>query len=511
MLLSQSILIHFIEPINDVQVKITTTFRSILVQKGSVIIHWSRPIHIVFVQLLNKTYYLAVVQKIYNPSDRCPHINELFNESFVQWHLIRRIKYYHLPCQQQSWNLSCFHDNDFHCLCYDFNQQRLANCFKFDANMTFDCSGENECENGGQCFQDALYCPQRLVCSCPPCYYGIRCQFTTSGFGLSLDAILGYHILPHVNIIRQPSIVKISLTFTIIFVVVGLINGILSIITFKNKTLCEVGCGLYLLGSSITTLLITTIFGLKFFILLLSQMALISNRLFSSFQCYSIDFLLRVCLSMDQWLNACVAIERSMTAIKGTRFDKKKSRQAAKIVIIILSIVIIGTSIHESIYRRLIDEDNANEKRTWCIATYPPGLQVFNSIIHNFHVFAPCMINLISAIILIRKKSYQQSNVQTHRNYKELLQEQFRQHKRLFTAPLLLVILALPRLIIAFTGKCMRTASDLRLFLVGYFISFIPPMLTFVIFILPSKFYKKEFNKTVAQYRLTIQRRLHLI
>ncbi len=32
------------------------------------------------------------------------------------------------------------------------------------------------------------------------------------------------------------------------------------------------------------------------------------------------DFILRVCLSMDQWLNTCVAIERAMTAIKGTGF-----------------------------------------------------------------------------------------------------------------------------------------------------------------------------------------------
>ena len=46
-----------------------------------------------------------------NPSDRCPHISELFNQTFIQWHLIRRIKYYHLPCQNQSLNLSCFYDD----------------------------------------------------------------------------------------------------------------------------------------------------------------------------------------------------------------------------------------------------------------------------------------------------------------------------------------------------------------------------------------------------------------
>jgi hypothetical protein len=57
----------------------------------------------------------------------------------------------------------------------------------------------------------------------------------------------------------------------------------------------------------------------------------------------------------------------------------------------------------------------------------------------------------------------------------------------------------------------MKSSSDVWLFLFGYFISFIPPMLTFVVFIVPSKFYKKEFHKSVAQFRTIIQRHLHVI
>ncbi|CAF4817113.1 unnamed protein product, partial [Rotaria sp. Silwood2] len=98
----------------------------------------------------------------------------------------------------------------------------------------------------------------------------------------------------------------------------------------------------------------------------------------------------------------------------------------------------------------------------------------------------PFIINLVSAIILITKKSRQRSNLQINRNFKKLLKEQIRQHKHLFTAPVLLVILALPRLILSFSSKCMNSTNDAWLFLIGYFISCIPPMLTFVVFILPS-------------------------
>ncbi|CAF1466728.1 unnamed protein product [Rotaria sp. Silwood1] len=516
--LSQSIFIHFIEIINNDKPKRTTTFRTIPFIQNSLIIYRSRPFHLVFIELYNKIYYLAIIQKtskqsttintMINPSDRCLHINELFNETIVKMHALRRIKYYHLPCQRYSSNFSCFYDDVYICLCYDYRQQRLANCFEFDHNMKFDCFGQSVCENQGQCFQDSPDCPERSTCICRPCFYGAQCQFSSTGFGLSLDAIIGYHIQPHINLVNQPNLVKISFVLSIIFIVVGLINGILSLITFKSRSICEIGCGFYLLSSSITTLLTTFIFGLKFCILLLAQMTIISNRLFLQIQCLSLDFLLRVCLNMDQWLNAFVAIERTVTIIKATNYNKKNSIQIAKIVIVFLLIFIISTNIYDPIYRRLIDEENEDDKRLWCIALYPSNLQVFNSIIHTFHFLTPFVINLVSVFILITKISRQQSNIHTNRTYIEYLKKNMREHTHLFIAPVILVILGIPRLIISFVSKCMKSTNDAWLFLIGYFMSFIPPLLTFVIFILPSKFYKQELHKSLISFRTIIQRYL---
>ena len=216
---------------------------------------------------------------------------------------------------------------------------------------------------------------------------------------------------------------------------------------------------------------------------------------------------------MDQWLNACVAIERATTAIQGTSFDKKRSKKAAKLIISILLCFVIGTSIHDTVYRRLIIEENNydNEKRIWCIVSYSSTLQRWNSIVQIFHVFAPFIINLTSAIILITRKSRQQSNVQIHTNYRQLLREQFQRHKHLFMAPVVLVFLAVPRVIIAFASKCMNSTDDAWLFLIGYFISLIPSILTFVIFILPSKFYKHEFHRSITEYGINLRRFLHSI
>jgi hypothetical protein len=205
-------------------------------------------------------------------------------------------------------------------------------------------------------------------------------------------------------------------------------------------------------------------------------------------------------------------MERAITAIKGINFRKEKSKQMAKYIIVFLVFVTIVTSIHDPIYRHLIDDgDSEDEKRIWCIVTYPPSLEIFNFIINIFHFFVPFFINLISVFILIKKTAQRRTRIQTHQTYRQLLYKQFQQHSHLFLAPLLLIILAVPRLIISFTLRCMKSNNDSWLFLTGYFISFTPSTLTFVMFVLPSKLYKRQFYKSIQQYRRKIQTRIYPI
>ncbi|CAF4931299.1 unnamed protein product [Rotaria socialis] len=282
--LSRSMIVHFIQVLDYSSHERATTVKTIPIEKNSLIIYWSRPFHIVLFELFNKTYYLTVVQKRYNPSqvivktlnssDRCKHISEVFNETIVNLHLLRRIKYYHLPCQKHSSYLSCFYDDIHFCLCNTSSQhQHVANCFEFDHNLKPDCFGQNSCENGAQCFQDSPTCAPTSMCTCPTCFYGRRCQFSTNGFGLSIDAILGYHILPNVSIVKQPYVVDSHDH-------AGLFSGVLSVIMFQSKKLCEAGCDLYLLISFITTVFTVILVALKLWILVLAQMALTTNRSF---------------------------------------------------------------------------------------------------------------------------------------------------------------------------------------------------------------------------------------
>jgi hypothetical protein len=369
------------------------------------------------------------------------------------------------------------------------------------------CFDYNRCENGGSCYEENSLCPKTTVCACPVCFYGTRCQLTTSGFSLSLDAILGYHIRSNVGIGRQPAAVLVSLVLSIMITFGGLVNGILSLITFKDRKSRDAGCGIYLFCSSINILLTMIIFALKFLILLLSQMGSINNRSFLHVQCISLDFLLRFCLIMDQWLTACVAMERAYTIMKGINFNKNKTRFIAKLIIFGLFLISVGTSIHDPIYRRLFDEDIDEEKRIWCIANYPSAFRIVNSIMTLLHIIVPFIINLISAIIIVIISTRQRAAIQKYQKYQEILTEQIQKHKNLLIGPIVLIILAIPRLIISFASGCMKSTRDSWLFLLGYYISLIPPLLTFILFVLPSSKYYEIFRKAVNQYRRVIRLR----
>jgi hypothetical protein len=179
-----SVIIHFIPPRwGHTGISI---MRKIGFDQYSLTVYTSVSFNIALVQMFSE-YYLIVLQEqtIIStnistgiiPSHRCRSIVELSNQTFANQHLLKRIKHYHNPCKEQM-ELVCFYDEVQCCLC---NLDRQANCFEFDHNMNYSCGGSNFCENQGYCFQDNPKCPTPPMCGCHQCYFGSRCQFSTTG------------------------------------------------------------------------------------------------------------------------------------------------------------------------------------------------------------------------------------------------------------------------------------------------------------------------------------------
>jgi hypothetical protein len=524
-IIPQSILIHFIEVLRKFSYSFhplyplklvdgprqTTMISKVESYQSSIVVFYETTFHLIFVEF-DQNYYFALLQHNYTsfvsilttiiPEHRCVHISELLDIQIGQlprWH---RAKYYHIPCQTRI-GLVCFYDNDyFMCLC---DIDRHANCFKFNYRREHNCPGYNYCENGGLCNVDNGTCPTVSACVCTKCYYGNRCQFTSTGSSLSLDGILGYSIWPNVPFSRQPVAVKVSATLTVVMFVIAIINGVLSIITFRTKRSLGVGCGFYLFASSITSCLTITMFTLKFVLLVLSQMLIITNYSFLLFNCIIVDMFLKSFVAIGEWLYACVAIERTFTIYIGVNFNKTKSKKMAKWIIFAICIFTLTSYIHDPIHRALL-EDN-EEQRKWCVVRYSSSIQIYASFINIFHFLLPLSINVISVLltmILIARQKFKMDGKQT---YREHLLKQFQQHKHGLFSSFFLIIIAMPRLIISFVSECMKSARNPWLYLVGYFVSFASPLFVFVLFILPSEFYRKEFKEATMHIKKTIQRR----
>ncbi|CAF4129009.1 unnamed protein product [Adineta steineri] len=271
------------------------------------------------------------------------------------------------------------------------------------------------------------------------CVIGDQCNFYIKGIGLTLDDILHDELQPNTVLNNQPFSIKLSAGLTIIMFIAGLINSVLSFITFQSKDSQQVGCGMYLLASSITSLFAITMFIIKFWFVVLTHINVSTSLSVLRGGCASIEPILKLFLYLDGWLNACVAVERAVLLFKGVNFDKKKSKFIAKRTILILPFCIFGAQ--------------------------------------------------------------QRSMARTNQSFKEHVQEQFSNNKQLIISPIVLLVLSIPRLIISLLPGCAKTSDNLWLYLGAYLISFTPSMLIFLIFVFPSELYMKAFKQSFIRIR----------
>lgn len=496
-----TMLLHFIRSFNMTSAhKQWTIIKKIAVYEDTVNVYSAEAFHIVFGQFFS-SYYLVSAQEGHHSanhisvllaaSDRCRYIDEVFNLTIVNMHILRRVKLYHVPCEKQT-ELRCFYDNTFMCLC---NLRRQANCFHFNYATTHKCLGYQFCENNASCFQDQAECPLTSMCGCPKCFIGSRCQFPTKGFTLSLDIILGPYIQPNVSFGVQSVFVKMSTLGISIMWILGMISGLFSILTFKDKVERRVGCVFYLLGSAVTSVVIMTFLIIKFVLLILSQMAFITSYPMLQIYCLSVDFLLSISLNSNNWLNASVAIERVVMAKKGVHFKKSSSIYAAKYVIILIILLVIASTLQDPFHRRLFEDEE--DKRVWCVVDYSFFWQTVNSAMVILHIVGPFSINFCSALFIIVIISRQRNIARDQATHKQQVKVQFWKHKHLLISPSVLTILSLPRLIFAFLPGCLQTSRNPSILLAGYFVPYIPPTLTFFVFVLPSEKYKAAFSKAL--------------
>jgi hypothetical protein len=309
-----------------------------------------------------------------------------------------------------------------------------------------------------------------------------------SEYSLTLDILLGQIIVTDAPLRAQPITIKVLLGLCLLMLTIGFVSNICSWITFRHKDIRKIGCGYYLLISSIAYQITLCIFMARVIYLIYSQMVIINNKKFLNVSCLLFDFILQVSISFCDWLHTCIACERMVTALKGPNFNNRQSVYMVKIVVPILLLTVILTSIPH-VFNHTLVPDPRSDDRHWCVIKHRHAwLRIYEIFINIFNNVIPLFINLVSGIVLLISLSVTRHRVLIKERYRTILVSQIIEHKDLLIAPVTIIVLKLPLLIVSIAIKCVSEQWHVYVALAAYFLSLIPLISTFLIFVWPSIF-----------------------
>ncbi|CAF1066721.1 unnamed protein product [Rotaria sp. Silwood1] len=184
--------------------------------------------------------------------------------------------------------------------------------------------------------------------------------------------------------------------------------------------------------------------------------------------------------------------------IEGISFtlDLLISQVNLTIQIILATLLIVGIMhIHELIFYMKLTDQN---ERTLCVIDFPIRIRTYDRITVLFHYLIPFCIQILSITILLILAARNRSRIGNSRDtFIEYLKRQFRRQKELYIPPSVIVLSGLPQVIFSFSFACRELVTwQQHVLLIAYFLSFAPQLLGFIIYVLPSTNYMKEFQTT---------------
>ncbi|CAF1580370.1 unnamed protein product [Adineta ricciae] len=470
----------------------------------------------VFIQMFPNSskslYYLVRLQsqgrQILNTSvisaSLCPNVSELFNKTILnEYSYLKRLKLYHLPCQQNK-DLLCFFDEYRMCLC---TKDHNSDCHLF----YHEYGNCNHCSNDGLCITgDSTNNPWDYTCLCLECSFGSLCQFSIKNYFITIDILIGIEIKSGNNSFsNQPFIIQITLIiFTIILCLSFLFNTI-NLIIFSNKKLRQVGCDLYLFNLTIISQIGLIFVCLRYLYTLLIQMYLIENVRLIKILCQLFEYFSRLFPSVFDWLTVCISIERTYTLIKDVHFTKRSALKTLKISRWISFIVLLFNgllTLHRPFYFELVDEPTINggkQGHPWCILDFKStSWDSYEKFINIFQLIIPMILNLGSILFFLLYKIKHELTI-LRKNYQRnrlfILKEQILKYKLLIISPIVISILEIPRLILTFVLSCIQYKWQRYIYLISYIISFLPLTAILFIYVMPSPKYSKEFKSNLRR------------
>lgn len=300
----------------------------------------------------------------------------------------------------------------------------------------------------------------------------------------------------------QVSIV-VYLPLASFIVLFGLFNNLGSFLTFIRRKTRKFGVGNYLFFVSMTDQ--CSLFLLLFkiiHIILGSNGTLLFYEHVNLYSCKVLSYLLSVCTRLTYWLTSFVTIERLCMVLFPTSVTLKKPCLALSLSAFAL-LMVCGMHIHEIFYYTTIeDPSHTSANATLCVTNYiQPLVSIYNRVNVLIHYFIPFLIQIISVTIMIIRTAVSRARASggQRETFASLLQKQLKTQKELYITPMTIILSSLPQTILSFSYACNGLDRSWQRYtlLAAYFFTYLPQMLGFILYVLPSTAFSEEFRQTI--------------
>ena len=357
------------------------------------------------------------------------------------------------------------------CICEEDHQR--AECFGYDHQLE-QCSS---CLSGGQCLKENRLKPD-FLCLCPACYYGSLCQFNIEGIGFTVDSLI-------VQI--NDTFRMVYFIFICILFIIGGVFNYANILTFKRANLRKMSMRIYMT-------ILSCIGQYSLLSLILKIILILFDSLMNDLSCKIISYMHSVSVRYSFWLTSWIAIERVCYLLFPYSTILKKP-PIAKIIALNTLFVVGAMHVHELVfYTKIVDQNGQSA----CVVDFPSKLRIYDRVNVLIHYLIPFGVQTFSITVLIILAARSRSRTGNHREtFLEYAKQQFQRQKELYFPPLIIVLSSLPQFILSFSFACRQLISwQQHALLLAYCLSFAPQFLGFVLFVLPSTAYIKEFEAT---------------
>jgi hypothetical protein len=211
--------------------------------------------------------------------------------------------------------------------------------------------------------------------------------------------------------------------------------------------------------------------------------------------CNIIPVLVIIMGDVCMWLSSLLVIEFILLEV----FDLNiyRSRWFSVISSIICIILTSGSHLHEIIARRPTP-DSIQPNSYSCTFIYTLPLDIIDKILRAAHIIIPCAVHFIGSIWMLISITQRIMVVRGRPDYIRVFIAECIKRKHFFVPPLFIILSNLPHLILHLKDSCedARNISLLRLHVAFNILVYLPPSVTFFIYIYPSKSYMQRFKKT---------------